>query len=176
MSCLYSCLFTLTVYGTGSMWQITKKPVRMFWDTSTCTYLGVYFFIPERIIKHSKMRYYLHNNAVKPSWYKSICLLGTLLGNLTFISQFPEIDLNHCSWNGSLCRKSFGVNAGIDSIGPQEYCQVQETCRPSEASCSIIELMSMCEDKWSNSISSSGNVALMNRTNLHQIKIHLDEA
>lgn len=88
-------------------------------------------------------------------------------------SQFPEIER---SWNRSLCRKSFGVNAGIDSIGSRENCQAEQACRPSEASCSIIELMSMCGEKWSDSISSSGNVALMNRTNFRQIKIHLNEA
>ncbi len=113
-------------------------------------------------------------------------VLWLLLGNLTFISHSFSPSWNRfqaiIEADGTegtaprFCRKSFGVNAVIDSIGPHECCQVEWPCHPSELSFSQIELMSMCGNKWSDSISSSGNVALMNRTNFHQIKIHLHEA
>lgn len=135
-----------------TVWHITKN-LSDCSEVLPCTYLAIYFSVPERIIKHIQ-----------------VIQVQLFVGRLNF--QSPEIELNHCSQSRSLCRNSFGGNAGIDSTEPLEYCQAEQACRP----CCVIELMSMCGDKWSYSISSLRNVALMNRTNFHQIKIHLDEA
>lgn len=76
--------------------------------------------------------------------------------------SFPEIDfrplleqLEERKLHQLFPKKSFSVNAVINFIEPHEHYQIDRP--PAEVSRSQIELMSMCGDKWSDSICSSGN-------------------
>ena len=66
--------------------------------------------------------------------------------------------------------KAIWRNAVIDFIRPSGATPLSFSTSYSQ-----IEVMSVW-DEWSDTTSSSRNVELMNRTNFHQIKIHLHEA
>lgn len=177
MSCLYIC--------KHSLWK--EKPwcdrlLKICRTVMRHIYLHLFghlFYIPERIDKLSKntvfsltMHYlievYLCWGGVTPGQFQHPSITVSLLPviNLRPLrEQLEQRKLHQVS-----AEKAIWRNAVIDFMRPSGVTPLSFSTSYSQ-----IEVMSVW-DEWSDTTSCSRNVELMNRTNFHQIKIHLHEA